>query len=52
MLNILQMLSPKKTSQDISQAELISLHPTLHICEIYKNGINELICRVEIETQM
>ena len=36
---------------EISQKEKNKYHILLHICGIYKNDIDDLICKTEIETQ-
>ena len=37
---------------EISQKEKNKYHILTHICGIYKNGTNELVCKAEIETQL
>ena len=36
---------------EVSQKEKNKYPILMHICEIYKNGIDDLICKAEIETQ-
>ena len=37
---------------EVNQKEKNKYHTLAHICGIWKNGIDELICNAEIETQM
>ena len=37
---------------EVSQKEKNKYHILMHICGIYKNGIDDLTCKAEIETQM
>ena len=37
---------------ELSQKEKNKYHILMHICRIWKNGIDDLICKAEIETQM
>ena len=36
---------------EVSQKEKNKYHTLAHICGILKNGIDDLICKAEIETQ-
>ena len=36
---------------EVSQKEKNKYHVLMHICGIQKNGIDDLICQAEIETQ-
>ena len=38
--------------REVSQKEKNKYHILTHICGIYKNGTNELVCKAEIETQL
>ena len=37
---------------EVSQKEKNKYHILMHICGIQKNGLDDLICKVEVETQM
>ena len=37
---------------EVSQKEKNKYRILMHICTIYKNGSDEPVCKVEIETQM
>ena len=40
------------TQSEVSQKEKNKYRILVHICRIQKNGIDDLICKAEIETQM
>ena len=40
------------TQSEVSQKEKNKYSVLTHICEIQKNGTDELICKAEIESQM
>ena len=37
---------------EVSQKKKNKYHILMHMCGILKNGIDDLICKTEIETQM
>ena len=52
LLKIIQMNLETVIQSEVSQKEKNKYHILMHICGIWKNGISDLICKTEIETQM
>ena len=40
------------TQSEVSQKEKSKYHIIMHICRIWKNGIDDIICKAEIETDV
>ena len=46
------MDGPRQCHTEWSQKEKSKYHILMHICVIYKNGIDDPVCKAELETQI